>query len=120
MTVDDLTHEQKVALAALVETVAISDGEVSPGEESRINRLVDTLGEEAFRDLLTEAEARLSEPDALERFLTTIDDQDARNLIYGIVLDEAMSNPSPLTPAADLLRRLAQTWKIDIEVGEED
>ncbi len=118
MTLQELTHEQKVALAALMEIVAIADGEVSPAEKVRINRLVEALGEEAFRDLLTEAETRFTTPEALHAFLGTIEDQEARNLIYGVVLDEAMSTPTPLDLSAGLLRRLAQSWNIDVDVSD--
>ena len=118
MTMEDLNHEQLVALAALIERITISDGTVSEGEAEEINVLVENLGEQEFRALLDEAEERFEDEDDLKAFFESIEDQEAGELIYGIALDEYMSSPTLEQSTPDLLDWLADTWNIDVSVDD--
>lgn len=114
MTIQDLTHEQKVALTALIEAVTIADGSVSEREEQKINRLAEEFGEEAFRALLDEAESRFETREDLCEFLEGFENRDACELIYGTVLDEVMNSPSTDGGPTEILDWLAVTWGIDV------
>ena len=116
MELSDLTHDQHLAMVALAEAVAISDGTVSDAEGREIGRIASALGEDAYRRLLDEAETRLSDRKDLEAFLETIKGQEARELIYGTALEEAMSEPSADHGAAQLLEWLAGAWGIRVEL----
>jgi hypothetical protein len=115
MTLLQLDHEQKLALVALMELFALADGSVSESEESQINQVADTLGDDAYRELLDEAESRFADIDMLKGLLLTIKERGARELIYGMVMEEVMSSPSPVQ-SPDLLDWLKDEW--DIEVSD--
>lgn len=118
MTLNELTHEQKVALAAMVEAVAILDGDVSEAEGRKIGGIAVELGEKEYRDLLDEAESRFADVDALKAFLVSVENQEARDLIYGTVLDEAMAEPTVDDSASELLKWLAAEWQVEVRIEE--
>jgi hypothetical protein len=120
MILTELNHHQQLALAALVETVAMASGRVTEGEKGRIDGIVAELGEETYRNLLEEAETTFSDEDELREFLSEITDQDARDLIYGTVLDEARAEPTTQAVSSELLEWLRGEWGIHIEVDEEE
>jgi hypothetical protein len=121
MTLSELTHNQLLALVALIETVAESGDAVTDAEQDGIDTIVDELGEQTYRDLIEEADDRFGNEDDLKAFLEDITDRHARELIYGTVLDEAMAEPTAHGRTGELLRWLAQAWNIAVEVdgGEE-
>jgi hypothetical protein len=118
MTLNELTYEQKVALAAMVEAVAILDGDVSEAEGRKIGGIALELGEEEYRGLLDEAESRFADVDALKEFLGSVKDQEARDLIYGTVLDEAMAEPTVDVSASELLKWLATEWQVQVQIED--
>ena len=120
MTISDLNHEQQVALVALIEAVAICDGEVSEVEGKEIGKIVSALGEDQYRALLTEAETRFPTITALRDFLATIKNQDAREAIFGAALDEAMVEITFDGSDTSLLNWLAAVWGIEIKIDEGD
>lgn len=117
MTLNELTQEQKIALAAAVEAVAVIDGRVSEGEGRKIGKIADELGDEEYRTLLDEVESRFEDIDAVKGFLQGIEDQNARDLIYGTVLDEAMAEPSVDVSTSELLKWLADEWQVKVEIA---
>lgn len=120
MTLAELTHNQQLALAALIETVAMASGRVTEGEAKRIDGIVAELGEDVYRDLLQEAEHTFGDEEELREALGDITDQEARELIYGTVLDEAMAEPTAQAVSSELLDWLRRQWHIRVEVDEED
>ncbi len=113
MTLTQLSHEQKLALVALLELFTMADGTVSDGEVAQINRIADGLGDEAYRELLDETAERFADVEMLKASLLTINERAARELIYGFVLEEVMSSPST-TPIPDLLEWLRGEWQIEV------
>ena len=119
MELKELSHEQQVALVALVEAVTLADGTVSEADEEEIGRLAGELGEDTYRELLDEAERRFHDIGALKKFLARIKDQGVRELIHGTVLEETMIDPPASHPKSELMAWLAETWNIKIEMGNE-
>ena len=120
MTLKELTHEQKLALTALIEAVTISDGNVSDSEEQKINRLMDEFGEENFRALLDEVETRFESREDLYEFLEGFENKEACELIFGTVMDEVMASPSTDGGPTELLDWLAVTWGVDVGEGSSE
>jgi len=120
MMLTDLNHEQQVALVALIEAVAISGGEVSEDEGKEIAKIAETLGEDSYRSLLDEAEARFADVQALKDFLLTIADKGARGLIFGAALDESMVEITFDGADAHLLDWLAKAWDIKVDIQPEE
>ena len=115
MTLKDLSHDAKLALVALTELVVISDRDITDTEVAQVDELVESIGEETFQQLAEEAEARFADRDTLKTFLTTIRDQEVRELIYGTVLAESLADSAP-HPTQRFLEWLAQAWNVPVQV----
>lgn len=113
MTLTELSHDQKLALVALVELFTMADGVVSDGEAAQINKIAEALGDEEYRELLDETETRFADVDMLKASLQTINEQGARELIYGLVMEEVMTSPST-THGPDLLDWLKAEWNVAV------
>ena len=116
MEMADLSHEQQVALVAMVEATVASDGMVSESEEVQIGRIAAGLGDDTYRQLLDEAESTFPALEDLKDFLQGMENQKARELIYGTVLQEAVSHPTIDHARSELLQWLASTWNIKVEI----
>jgi len=120
MELTGLTHKEQIALVALMEAVAIADRQMTEGEERQIGRVVVALGEENYRDLHDDAETSCPTLDQLKTYLGSIENQESRELIYGTVLEEALSEPCADHAQFDLMAWLAKEWQIDVEIVPED
>src|SRR5436853_116627 len=111
MELRELNHDEQLALVALVEVVVSSDAAVTEEEESFVVRLASTLGEDAYHALIDEADERFPDEAELKEFLGTIQRQEARELIYGTVLEAAL--PDVVDPhESSLLGWLATAWRV--------
>jgi len=117
MTISGLSYEQKLALVALLELFVMADGLVTEGEVKEINQIASELGDAEYRELMNEADARFKGIDNLKELLTTIRERAARELIYGLVLEEVMSAPSP-TKVPEILDWLKAEWQIEVSEAE--
>ncbi|MFC1498379.1 TerB family tellurite resistance protein [Verrucomicrobiota bacterium] len=112
MSLATLSHEQQIALTALMKAIAMANGVISEGEARGIARVAKELGDEVYRSLLDEADKRFKDIDELKRFLSGIEDTSARNLIYGTVWEESVADPDIKHIESDLLNWLKTTWNI--------
>ncbi len=120
MELNELTHRQRIALIGLVEAIVLWDGQVSEGEERGIGIIAGALGDEEYRRLVEEVDEHFEDVAALKEFLGTIKKPEAREIIYGMALDEALSSPGVDASKSELLRWLAETWEVEVEVGPEE
>ena len=116
MELSDLTHDERLALVTLIENVVASDVEVSGDEEARIATIAAVFGDEGYRALAGEADERFPDEATLQAFLGTITRQEAREIIYGTVLDTALANGVDRHESS-LLGWLATAWKITVQFG---
>ena len=115
MRLQDLDHDQRVALVALLECFALSDNTISEGEAAEIRLVAETYGEATYRTLLDEVDSRFEGETELQAFLRDrITDPAARDLIFGLLLDLSMSSPV-VHPRIDLLDWLRETWSIRVD-----
>jgi hypothetical protein len=115
MELTDLDSNERLALVALIEATVQADGGVSEQEEDALADIVDALGEGAYREAVEAADHRFEDDDALKAFLQGIRREDARNLIYGTVLDLAMSDVVS-GHESPLLAWLASTWNVEAAI----
>ncbi len=113
MTIGELSHDQKLALVALMEAVALADGEVGEGEQKEIAAVADALGEEAYRALLDEVDSKFASIDSLKQYLTGITCPEARETVFGLVWGEAVADPTIVHEESELMQWLAQAWGIE-------
>ena len=119
MELGDLNQDERTALVGLMKLVVLSDGNVSEEELEYLEDLVDAFGEEGYQRTLDAFEKRFSDSDSFRGFLRTIGRQEARELIFGTVL-EAAGAEAVEGGEAELIDWLARTWNVKIEIEDED
>jgi len=118
MELRDLTHEERLSLVALLEQVVESEGAVSEAEVAKIERVVAALGEDEYRRLVQEVDSRFIDEASLKKFLGGIDRQDARELIYGTVLETAAEH-TVSTPESTVLDWLGKLWNVHVAFADD-
>jgi hypothetical protein len=114
MELRDLSNEERLALVALLEMVLESHRSVSDAEVADIDRVVGELGREEYQRLVPQVDRRFPTEDDLRAFLPSITRQDAREVIYGTVLDTAIEDA--VDPReSELLEWLAGIWNVRVE-----
>ena len=119
MELRDLNHDERLSLVALLEQVVESEGAASDAEAASIDRAVGALGEEEYRRLVDEVDSRFTDEESLKTFLAGIGRQDARELIYGTVLETAAEH-TVSAPESDILDWLAEIWNVRVEIADDD
>jgi hypothetical protein len=115
MELTDLDKNERLALVALIEATATADHGVSQQEQEVIAEIIDAIGEGAYREAVEAADKRFESEADLKSFLQGIQREDARGLIYGTLLDLAMSDV--VTGAeSPLLGWLARTWNVEAAI----
>lgn len=116
MELADLTHEERIALVALIEMVLESDATVSGEEREVVGAIDEALGGE-YRRLADEIDRRFRDEEAVKAFLPSIARQEARELIYGTALQAAI--PEVVNAReSQLLDWLADIWDVKVRVSE--
>jgi hypothetical protein len=115
MELTDLDPNERLALVALIEATVRADHGVSEEEEEVIAEIIDALGEGAYREAVEAADKRFKSEADLKTFLQGIQREEARNLIYGTVLDLAMSDVVTGSESP-LLSWLASTWNVEAAI----
>ena len=117
MKLSELNADERTALVGLVKAVVLSDGQVSKDEIEEVQEIVDAFGEESYRHHLDAFESRFPDEPAFQRFLKTIERQDARELIYGTIMVGAAADAIE-GHESELLSWLAQAWNVEITIAE--
>ncbi len=113
MELADLNRDEQVALAGLLEFVVLASGQVTDDEQNQIDTIVAAIGEDSYRSAVDEVDKRFVDEKALRAFLSTIQRQEAREIIYGSVIEAAMTDTVEGRESA-LLDWLAGEWNIEV------
>jgi uncharacterized tellurite resistance protein B-like protein len=113
----DLNKEEQIALAGLLEFVVLASGHVTEDEQAEIDAIVEALGEDAYDAAVAEVDKRFSDEQTLRKFLSTIGRQEAREVIYGTVIEAAMTDTVEGRESA-LLDWLAGEWNVEVKYEE--
>jgi uncharacterized tellurite resistance protein B-like protein len=113
MELADLNRDEQIALAGLLEFVVLASGHVTEDEQNEINAIVEALGADRYRSAVDEVDKRFPDENALRVFLSTIERQEAREVIFGTVIEAAMADTVEGRESA-LLDWLAQEWKVEV------
>jgi len=117
MELADLNKDELLALTGLLEYVVLASGHVTADEQNEIDAIVDALGEDKYRAAVEEVDHRFPDEQSLRTFLGTIQGQEAREIIYGTVIEAAMADTVE-GRESPLLEWLAETWKIEVTYEE--
>jgi len=113
MELADLNENEQIALAGLIEFVVLASGQVTEDEQKELDAIIDALGEDKYRAAVDQVDQRFEDEKSLRAFLGAIERQDARELIYGTVMEAAMTDTVEGRESA-LLEWLADVWKIEV------
>ena len=119
MELSDLTREERVALAALLELVVESNAAVSDDELRAVQHIVEAVGDVAYAEAADEAGARFRDEADLKAYLPSITRQEARELIYGAVLEMALPDAIGAHESA-MLNWLGTAWGIAVRIDKSD
>jgi hypothetical protein len=117
MELADLNKDEQIALAGILEFVVLASGHVTEDEQNEIDAIVDAVGEDNYRAAVNEVDRRFEDEQSLRAFLSTIERQEAREVIYGTVIEAAMTDTVEGRESA-LLEWLASAWKIEVTYDE--
>ena len=117
MELSDLRGDERLALVALLETAVVADGSVSDEEVEDIGEVIAAFGDDEYRKLVDEVSQRFRSQDDLMNFLETIQRPEARDLIYGFFLEEAVGE-ALRGREAELVDRLGKVWNIDVKIDD--
>ena len=115
MNTNDLTRSQQITLIALVEELAMSDGTIAEGESKEIGKLASELGDETYRELLEDVNTQVPDTDALKQRLAAITDQEVRETVFGLAMEETLLGPSAKHEQWEMLAWLKEQWGITVE-----
>lgn len=114
MELKDLNDDERLALVAILELVLDADAQMSDEEMDKLDAVAAELGDDVYDATVDEVDRRFAGEESLRAFLPTILRPEARELIYGTVLDAAISDTVD-SSEGDFLDWLAQTWNISVE-----
>jgi len=117
MELHELNDNERTALVGLVKAVIFADGRVSEDEENEVADIIDAIGEEAYQKHMDAFEERFPDEASFQKFLTTITRQEARELIYGTILDGAAADAIE-GGESELLSWLATAWDLEVTVAD--
>jgi len=115
--IGELNDDEQLALVGLIEFVAESNASISDEEQDEISHLVKAFGAEKYRGLVDAVDTRFADEAALRTHLQGVHRQDARELIYGLTLETALSDPENLQHS-EMLDWLRGEWNVSVEIGE--
>ena len=117
MELVDLNPDERTALVGLMKLVLMSDGQVAEEEIEHVEELVDAFGEESYEATLETFESRFDDEASFRKFLGGIGRQEARELIFGTVLESA-DEGAIAGNEASLLDWLSKLWNVKIEISD--
>lgn len=118
MELRDLNEDERVALVGLMKLVVMSDGEVSEDELEHVEVLANAFREDGYQAALDRFERQFRDEAEFRRFLQQIRRQDARDLIFGTILESAGEGALDSNETS-LLDWLSRTWNVKIEIADE-
>ncbi len=119
MEIKDLNQHDQSVLVALYHKIILSDRQATPEELQHLDALVTELGEENYNTLVAQIDEKWGDSrTATEAFLLSVEKQEARDLIYGAILEVALEDGID-GGENELLEWLKENWYIKVEfLGE--
>lgn len=109
MTLQELQHDEKVALVALLGLMARLDGSASRDEITLLTRVIAELGEDAYEDVAADAAAL--DDDEIRLAARGVRRPEARAVLFELLYDMAIKQ-SIVEREAQLLDWLRAEWQL--------
>ena len=112
MTLDDMTHQEKLVLVGLARLMVRLDHEFTEEEAGALGHLIDEMGSDQFWKLIEEASGL--EDDAVRKAATEVSNEESQELIYGSLYEVAIAG-SIEEGENELLDWLEETWGLEVQ-----
>src|SRR4029453_15234013 len=89
MEISELNQVERTALVGLMKLIVLSDGNVTEDELEHVETLVDAFGEGEYQRTLEAFEKRFTDEKSFREFLRKVGREEAREVIFGTVLEGA-------------------------------
>ena len=115
MELQDLNADERIALVGLMKEVVMADRKCRRTSSTRSKRSSMPSARRATSRRWTPSTSRFLDQESFQRFLATITRQEARELIYGNVLQAAAADAIE-GRESELLSWLADVWNIEVKI----
>ncbi len=119
MTLAELSDSERLALAGLIRLIVKADRNYSAGEADELAELADEIGADQFWAAMDRAASTFETSEQVRRSAAEVSRMDAKELIYGALLDIAR-NDAMSRSENELLEWLANTWGLEITDADEE
>ncbi len=109
---NELTSDEELVLIGLLKAVIQADRQLSLEEDEQLERVARAVGEQRFRERVSEARRAFSTLDDIKRHALRLQRQPARQLIFNMV--QEMAKQDGLIPEEEeVLAWLAESWEVE-------
>lgn len=109
MELKDLNAAERVALVALVHRCVLSDNSLSVTENEDLGLLASAMGEDSYQAVAEVANSHIQNLDKLREVLDAVTNPEARELIYGTLMEIAIDET--VGPGeSELLDLVGEVW----------
>jgi hypothetical protein len=117
MELKDLNDDERAALVALVRFTVTAEGDLAEQDSNATEDLLDAWGDEGYGTALAAATRWGSDVEGFKALLARVTGADARELIYGTVLEMAL--PETVTRSEGrMLDLVGELWGLGPEIQE--
>lgn len=110
---NELTPEEQLTLIGLLKAVVGADRQLSLEEDQRLEGVARAMGEQRFRERVSEAQRIFSTLADIKRHALQVERQPARELIFKTV--QQMSQQDGVIPEEEeVLTWLAERWEVEL------
>lgn len=117
MELKELNEEERLVLVAALKYAVLSDGVVSEDEAGTIGEIVEAFGQDVYRELMKTVLTRVHDSTSFQDMLGTVTRKEAQELIYGTILEVAISE-SIDTGESGLLGQMAAAWGVEAQIEQ--
>jgi uncharacterized tellurite resistance protein B-like protein len=117
MELRDLSYEDKLVSVALLSFIVSADSAGSADEAEHVAEIADAFGDE-YDELLDKAQKYHETESEFKALVAKVTDQEARELIYGTVM-ECASEDGFAHKESEFLSWLADEWSIKVETVDD-
>lgn len=119
MELNDLSHNERVVMLALMEFLVEADSAGSSDEAVHVAELASAYGKENYLALLEEARGDRRTEEEFHELVASVESQETRDFIYGKVMECAMDDGIHHRES-EFLEWLVNEWDIEVTLLDED
>lgn len=112
LSLQELTHDESLALIGLLKIMIEADKRFGLKESATLQLIAERVGRKLFNQLTDEARARFPDREALKRHAEGLARPEARALIHATLREMAHADDELRSEEENILRWLEEAWKL--------